>query len=103
MSDNDSQSNVVVDYDQLQGYLDELAGKQKNISSATGDLRAALKRIIEDEGFHKAAIAQIRKIENMSDTGRADFLRTFIPMFQAMLDGKWLQEKEDLLTNGGDD
>jgi len=91
---NDFQVNVKV----LQKHIDDLAGKQKSISEATGTLRSALKAILENEGYHSKAMAIIRQIDNMSDTQLADFCATFKPMFEAMWDHKWAAKCEDMLS-----
>ena len=79
----------------LQNHLDALTLKQKDITSATGALRAALKEILEKEGYHKTATAHIRKVDAMSDTARADYLRTYKPMFE----GRWQNEMADMIPD----
>ena len=83
----------------LQKHLDHLTDKKKAIGEATGDLRAALKRILETEGYHKNAMKMIREIDAMSETAMRDFMRTFKPMFEAMYSEFWeAYLKEDLLA-----
>ena len=90
-------NEFTVDSEQLQSYLDSLSDDSKAIGEATGTLRANLKAILETEGYHKAAMAMVRKIDAMSETQQADFLRTFKPMFDAMFDAYWSSAQVDLL------
>jgi hypothetical protein len=90
------QTNITAEFDELQAFLDELAGKQKVISEATGALRSRLKIILDETGYHKGAFGMMRTIDAMSDTARADFLRTFEPLFACMMDGKWRGRMSDL-------
>lgn len=90
-------SNLDVDYKDLQAYLDELKDKAHGVAEATSSLRTRIKSIIEEKGYHKGALGMIRQIENMSQTARADFLRTFEPMFDAMVENKWRAESDDML------
>ena len=92
--DNDK---LLIEFPELVAFLDELKQKKKAVDEATGSLRARIKAILEDQGFHPQALAMIRQIEAMSESKRADFLRTFDPMFEAMYEGKWAQENRDLL------
>lgn len=92
-------SDIEVDYADVQRYLDELAGKQKAIAESMGSLRSRLKEILTNTGWHKSALAQIRTIDAMSETSRADFLRTFEPLFDAMVSKKWRDESTDLLED----
>lgn len=90
-------SGVEVEFDALEAILQELRDKAHTVGEANGALRSRIKQIIEETGYHKGALSQIRAIDNMSETARADFLRTFEPMFDAMIAGKWRDEAEDLL------
>lgn len=90
-------SDIEIGYDDLQAILDRLADKKDAVSEATGRLRSEIKEVIETRGFHKGALAVIRKIEDMSETARADFLRTFDPLFEVMYLGKWKEESANLL------
>lgn len=83
--------------------LDTLAGKMKAISEATGDLRNAIKTVLDQHGWHKGALGMIRSIDAMSKTKRADFLRTFDPMFELMYLSKWKDEAVDLIPDDSDD
>lgn len=86
-----------IDYGEVQAILDELVGKQTAISEATGELRSRIKAILDEQTWHKSALADIRKIDAMSDTKRADYLRTFEDLFDVMMAGKWRQSKQDML------
>ena len=81
-----------VDTDALIGHLSDLAQSKKSISEKSGELSKQLERINETEGYEAQAMAMIRKIDAMSETKRADCLRTFVPMFEGMLLAKWRDE-----------
>ena len=87
-----------IEFDELQTILDDLAGKARSVSEANGELRAAIKRVIDDKGFHAKALADIRTIDAMSETRRADYLRTYVPLFMAIYKAKWEPEANDLLS-----
>jgi len=96
MGDN---SSIEVDYPELKSFLDELSNKQRVVSEATGSLRSRIKGILDEKGYNNAALGVIRAIENKSETARADFLRTFEPMFDAMVEHKWRDEMHDLIPD----
>ena len=86
--------------------LAELNNKATSISEATGTLRSAIKGHLDQKGWHKQALGLVRTIDDMSDTKRADFLRTFLPMFDMMMDRKWRKAMVDLIPDpdaGGDE
>jgi hypothetical protein len=97
MSEAGHNSEIGIDIDDLLGVLTELSDKAKGVSESNGKLRASLKSIIEERGWNNKGLAIIRQIDAMSETSRADFLRTFKPMFNAMLEAAWQKEMEDLL------
>ena len=90
-------SGINVDASQLNEFLLDLEDKQKTISEATGQLRNAIKTIVVETGWHKGAFGTVRTINKMSETARADFLRTFEPLFEAMMDNSWRGEMRDLI------
>lgn len=103
MLDNDGAAGLghnlpEIEYDDLRELLDALSDKKRSVDESNGKLRAALKGIIDDRGFHAGGFATIRKIDAMSETERADFLRTFNALYTAMKAGKWDQESSDLLS-----
>ena len=89
-----------VDTDALIGHLSDLAQSKKAISEKSGELSKQLERINETEGYEAQAMAMIRKIDAMSETKRADCLRTFVPMFEGMLLAKW---SDDDMLDGLDE
>lgn len=95
----DGRNEPDVDADKLIAWLDDLEEGKKAISEATGALRSQIKAILEETGWHKSALAMIRQIDDMSETKRADFLRSFDPLYRAMMDAKWETEMEDLLAD----
>lgn len=90
-------NEFAVDGDTLEGFLDELSNLKKSVSESAGDLRSRIKAILDDQGYHKKALATIRDIQAMSETQRADFLRTFNPMLKAMRDLQWDDEGADMV------
>jgi len=99
---NLSNSQIEVDYDELEQILSSLADKKRTISEASGALRSAIKAVIDDHGWHKGALATIRRIDDMSETARADFLRSFAPLYEAMQEYKWRDELDDLFDGEGE-
>lgn len=91
-----------VEATELNNILDELAGDQKAISEATASLRSNLKSVLKDKGWNKAALAAIRGMHSKSASARADFLRTFDPMYRALLEAKWRDEMHDLVDEASD-
>jgi hypothetical protein len=94
--------------DEFMKILDNIAGKAAVMGEANGELRSAIKSTLDNYGWHKGALAMIRTIEAMSPTKRADFLRTFDPMFELMYLKKWRDEGRDLIPDddpedGGDE
>lgn len=99
-------SKIDVDHDVLAEVLDKLSNEKREVSESAGKLRSSINGVIEKEGWHKTALAQIRTIDDMSETKRADFLRSFIPMFEALLENRWADQMTDMLSGaetGGDE
>ena len=94
---------IGLSFDAFGAVLAELEDKSKPISEATGALRSAIKAHLDQHGWHKSALAQIRSISAMSTTKRADFLRTFKAMFDLMMDHQWSAEMTDMINSGGDE
>lgn len=99
----DPKHNSGIDFDlrQTQVWLELLAGLKKAGDESTGKLRAEIKRILDQSGYHAKAFAVLRSIDGMSPTQRADFLRTFKPGFDAFFE-TWDIEGRDLL-DGADE
>lgn len=89
-------NEFTVDAGELQAEINELKQLQKSSSEKSGDLGARKTAIAERKGYHKAALNMILKIDAMSETNREDYLRTFVPMFEAMNTG-WQGESNDML------
>lgn len=96
MTETGHNSTVTIDPNELRGVLDDLANSQRAVSEATGKLRSKLKGILDDTGWHKGALQTAKMIDNMSDTSRADFLRSFTPMFETLMAEKWEAEMADI-------
>lgn len=83
--------------------LSNLSNLKDGVSEATGELRSQIKQILDSRGYHKKALAMIRDLDAMSETKRADVLRTFLPMLNAMRDAKWDSEMKDMLDKLDDE
>lgn len=94
---SDGQAPGGMTYDEMAEALDRLSTLKQAVNERNGELRNAIKEIIENFGIHKQALAVIRQIDDMSETKRADFLRSFRPMFDAMDLHKWEEEGRNLL------
>lgn len=95
--------DVSIDYVDLRALLDEVGNTAKAVTEANGRHRSKIKEILEDREWNKTAFGDLRKIDNMSETARADYLRTFVPLLEVMREAKWDAEGEDLLSGLGDD
>ncbi|WP_412506189.1 hypothetical protein [Roseovarius sp. SYSU LYC5161] len=89
-------SDFAVELSALLTDLAEIDEIKAEVSSANGDLRSTVKRILQDRGYHKGALAKIRAINDMPTSKKADFLRTFLPMLEAIRP-KWEEEVRDML------
>lgn len=96
-------SDISIEFDDLVTLLEEMDDKKKAVDEATGKLRSKLKEILDDQEWHKGGLAHIRKIHSMSETERADFLRTFKPLFSVMLENQWNSELQDMLDGLGNE
>lgn len=92
-------SRITVDIDDLTAILSTLDNTQQSITEATGRHRAKIKEILEEQAWNKGALATIRKIHAMSPTARADFIRTFDPLFKCMMTAIWDDELDDMLAD----
>lgn len=90
--------DTTISYADLREILDGVNSTGKEVTEANGAHRSGIKQILEDREWNKTAFADIRKIDNMSETKRADYLRTLQPLLQIMLDAKWSSELDDLLS-----
>ena len=95
--DGNISNEFTVEPDALHGEIEELASMAKSVGEANGALRNRIKQIIEEKGYHPMALADSRKIDRMSETKRADYLRTFRPMFAAMYESKWRGQAADMV------
>ncbi len=103
MTEPGDNSIVHIDFDELRTVIDDLANDQTTVSEASGFLRANIKAVIEEKGWHKGALNQIRKIDGMSETARADYLRTFLPMLNVMRQNGWDDDVQDMIDELEDD
>lgn len=94
-----SNSDLDIEFTEVEDFLSDMNDKQKAVSEATGSLRSHLKSILGNTGWHKRAAGMIREIDGMSETSRADFLRTFEPMMEVMVVKKWRDEASDIFDD----
>lgn len=92
-------SDLEVDFKDVETFLKDMNDKQKSVSEATGSLRSHLKGALDKHGWNKGAAAMIRQIDGYSETARDDFLRTFEPMYTIMTEQKWADERQDLFND----
>lgn len=85
------------DFNELNGFIVELADMKQDITAATAKLRTRLKAILETKKWNKSAVAEIRKVANMTQTARADYLRTFKILFAIMCHEKWDNDLRDMI------
>lgn len=90
--------DTTITYADLRAILDDVASTGREVTEANGSHRSNIKSILEDREWNKTAFADIRKIDNMSETKRADYLRTMQPLLEIMLEAKWSRELKDLLS-----
>lgn len=91
-----------VDIDKLIDELSNVDRQKDEVTTATGELRSTIKEILENSGYHKAAFSMIRQINDMPPTKKADCLRTFKPMFEAMW-AIWEEQIQDMLDHMDED
>jgi hypothetical protein len=89
-------NEIEIDIDKFLGQLGDIDGAKDEVTSAAGNLRATIKAVLEEGGYHKAALAMIRNINDMPTTKKADCLRTVTPMFEAMRP-IWEKQVQDML------
>lgn len=85
MSEEPLSNEFTVDPNELRADLQSLKDLAKASSEKAGDLGAQKTALVDRKGYHKVALGMCLKIDTMSETNQADFLRTFRPMFEAML------------------
>lgn len=94
--------NISISHEELREILDGTKDTQRAVSEANGKHRQGIKTVIEERDWHAKAFGDIRKIDAMSETERADYLRTFKPLFAAMMDAEWEEQLQDLLSDVDD-
>ena len=91
-----SNSLPSVTLNELLEHLSKRERDQKGISSATGTKRANIKAFVEENELHKGAVADIAKIHEKPTTQRADYMRSFLYLFELMKP-VWDKENTDML------
>ena len=92
----DSADEFTVDLQKLRSELDSLHNKARASSESSGDLGQRRKQAVDSLGCHKDALSIIERVDRMSDDKRADFMRSFGPMFDAMRP-QWDEAAQDMV------
>lgn len=85
-----------LDLQKLRGSLDRIHSKATSSSESSSSLSQQRKQEVETLGCHKDALSIIERIDKMSEDKRADFLRSFQPMFDGLMP-QWEEEMQDML------
>ncbi len=89
--------DIEIDAQALRGELDRIHDKAQSSSESSSTLGQQRKKAAETLGCHKDALSIIERIDNMSDDKLADFLRSFRPMYAAMM-SQWEEKLSDMLN-----
>jgi hypothetical protein len=81
----------------MNAWFKMLSDMKLTVNEANGRLRSAIKGILDENRLHKGAFADLRKIDNMSETQRHDYLASFYPRFIAKYDLEWEPGMRDLV------
>ncbi|WP_406646912.1 hypothetical protein QEZ52_00420 [Aliisedimentitalea scapharcae] len=90
-----------VDTQKLRGALDRIHGKATSSSESSSSLAQARKQEAESLDCHKDALSIVERIDKMSPDKKADFLRSFSPMFSALLP-QWEGEFKDMVDKANE-
>lgn len=94
--------DVKIPVKDLKAYFKKQKDLKTQASEAAGAAGSAADQFIQNTGGNKAAISDLTKIANKSESARADYLRTFMVNFQALYDEVWGPEMHDMLDDIGD-
>lgn len=87
---------VEVNPQTLRSELDRIHNKKQSSAEASSALGHMRKTSAEQLGVHKDAMSVIERIDGMSDDKRGDFLRSYMPMFQALYP-QWAENMIDMV------
>lgn len=83
--DTDITEEFTIDAQKLRAELDRIHGKKQSSGESSSALAQQRKMAAEGLGCQKDALSLIERIDGFSDDKLADFMRSFEPMFEAML------------------
>lgn len=86
--------------DKLLRKLGQWKGEDQDRAEATGEQRSDIKSFLELTGWHKSALAFIRKLDKLSDEKRDDILRSFDDLREIMQPAWDGQKTEDMFKDG---
>lgn len=92
----DLNDRIEVDPNALIAELGRIHSKAQSSSESSSTLGHQRKTAAEQLGCHKKALTMIEQIDGFSDEKLGDFLRSFLPMVQAMAP-QWLKRMRDLV------
>ncbi len=92
----DLNDRIEVDPNALIKELGRIHDKAQSSSESSSTLGHQRKTAAEQLGCHKKALTMIEQIDAFSDEKLGDFLRSFLPMVQAM-SPQWLKRVRDLV------
>lgn len=90
-------SDLSIGFEDLRSILADIDDRKTTVGEATGRYRSHLKQILEEQTWNKTALGDILKINRMSETARADYLRTFRALFEVMCVNLWDDELRDMI------
>lgn len=94
--------DIAVDAQKLRAELDRIHGKKKASSESSSGLGQQRKKAAEGLGCDSDALSMIERIDGKSDEKIADFLRSFRPLYEAMLPD-WEARMSDLFSKAQQD
>lgn len=84
--------NKHIHEDKLLAKLGQWKSEDSDRASEVGEQRSDIKSFLETTGWHKGALATIRRLDKMSQEKRDDFFRSFDDM-RAVLELSWDGQK----------
>lgn len=84
------------DAQKLRAALDVIHDKKRGSGESSQKLSKERKEQAERLGCERDALALIERVDGMSEEKRADFLRTFVPMFEALMPD-WEDKMRDMV------
>lgn len=93
---NNKPDEFALDAQKLRANLDRILAKKKTSSEKSSQLGKYRKGVVDEMGCHKDSLSICERIHTMSPEEKGDFLRSFQPMFEALLP-QWTEEFTDMV------